>query len=252
MDELSERMRDFWDDRAREDAFHFVDPRETYGQPDEERFWRRGEQEVDALLEMLDLEIRSSDHVLELGCGVGRLTRVLAERAQHVTAVDVSPEMLAQAQDHHDELYNVEWVLGDGETLFGVEDATVDVVVSHSVFTHIPSPKIQLGYVTEFARVLKPGGWAAFTLSTDPGAHKPKPPASPQAAGHSRRGFLRALVGQAPTGKDKPEWLGSWVPLDALGATATQAGLLLERIEGSSTRRTLVRALREEDDAQAG
>jgi SAM-dependent methyltransferase len=246
MDDAGARMRDFWDDRAREDAFHFIDPRETYGQPDEERFWRRGEQEVDALLELLDLHLLKSDTVLELGCGVGRLTRVLAARTQHVTAVDVSPEMLALAQDHHDGLYNVEWVLGDGETLFGVEDASVDVVISHSVFTHIPSPKVQLGYVTEFGRVLRPGGWAAFTLSTDPGAHKAKPPAAPESThGSSRRGFLRALVGQAPTGKDKPEWVGSWVPLDALGATATQAGLFLERIEGSSTRRTLVRALRE-------
>ena len=37
MDDAGTRMRDFWDDRAREDAFHFVDPRETYGQADEER-----------------------------------------------------------------------------------------------------------------------------------------------------------------------------------------------------------------------
>src|SRR3712207_6021551 len=31
------RMRKFWNERAREDAFHFVDNREPYGQADEER-----------------------------------------------------------------------------------------------------------------------------------------------------------------------------------------------------------------------
>lgn len=244
MDDAAARMREFWDERAREDALHFIDPREGYGHADEERFWRRGEQEVDALLRILDLELDPAARVLELGCGIGRLTRVLAARVAHVTAVDVSPEMLTRAQEHHDALANVEWVLGDGSTLDGVEDASCDAVVSHAVLQHIPDPQAQLGYVREFARVLRPGGWAAFGVSTDPGAHTAKSPAAPD-AGASRRGFLKAIVGQAPTGKDQPEWLGSWVPLDALGAAAMNAGLLIERIEGSGTKSSLVRAVRE-------
>jgi ubiquinone/menaquinone biosynthesis C-methylase UbiE len=177
---------------------------------------------------------------LDVGCGVGRLTRVLAERAAHVTGLDVSPEMLARAQEHHPQLGNVEWVLGDGESLAGIEDASVDAVVSHVVLQHIPSAKVQLGYVTEFARVLKPGGWAAFGLSTDPRVHQPRQPAAQQ----SRRGFLKALVGREPGGQDEAEWLGAFVPLDALGATAVQAGLELEQIEGANTQFTLVRATR--------
>jgi SAM-dependent methyltransferase len=37
--------------------------------------------------------------VLELGCGVGRITRQLVERGYAVTAVDESPEMLAHVRD---------------------------------------------------------------------------------------------------------------------------------------------------------
>jgi SAM-dependent methyltransferase len=231
------KMRDFWDDRAREDAFHFVDNREPYRHADRERFWREGEKDLDTLLGTLGLQVRPADHVLDVGCGVGRLTRVLARRAAHVTALDVSPEMLSRAQELNPALDNVEWVLGDGDTLTGIEDASLDAIVSHVVLQHIPSAKVQLGYVAEFGRVLKPGGWAAFGLSTDPGVHEPKPQ-------QSRRGFLKALVGAQPGGQSAPEWLGAFVPLDALGATAMQAGLDLEQIEGANTQFTLVRAIR--------
>ena len=237
-------MREFWDARAREDAFFFVDDTLEYGRPDLERFWRTGEEALDTLLGAVGASVGGDDVVVDLGCGIGRLTRVLAGRARHVHAIDVSGEMLDRARELNADLGNVEWVLGDGSTLDGVEDASCDVVISHAVLQHIPDPQVQLGYVAEFARVLKPGGWAAFGVSTDPGAHAAKPPAAP-AAGSSRRGFLKAIVGQAPTGKDQPEWLGSWVPLDALGAAAMNAGLLIERIEGSGTKSSLVRAIRD-------
>lgn len=234
-------MRRFWDARAREDAFHFVDNREPYKDADPERFWRAGERDLDTILSTLGVTVRQDDVVLDLGCGLGRLTRVLARRAGHVVALDVSPEMLRRAQELNDALNNVTWLLGDGETLTGVEDASLDGAVSHVVFQHIPDAKVTLGYVEELARVLKPGAWAAFGLSTDPRVHQP-PPA--ERGGTSRRDLLRGLAGRRPRGQSAPEWLGAPVPLDALGAVATSAGLTLEQIEGSGTQYTLVRAVR--------
>jgi SAM-dependent methyltransferase len=235
------RMRRFWDARAREDALHFVDNREPYKDADPERFWAHGERDLDTLLTTLDVTVRQGDLVLDLGCGVGRLTRVLARRAAHVIALDVSPEMLRRAQELNEELNNVTWLLGDGESLSGIEDASLDGAVSHVVFQHIPDAKITLGYVEELGRVLKPGAWAAFGLSTDPKVHLPPPP---EEQGTSRREMLRGLVGRQPRGTQAPEWLGAAVPLDALGAVATAAGLTLEDIEGSGTQFTLVRATR--------
>jgi ubiquinone/menaquinone biosynthesis C-methylase UbiE len=232
-------MREFWDKRAREDPFYFVDDREPYHHADEERFWRAGERELDALLRRLGLAVEPGSRVMDVGCGIGRLTRVLARRAAHVTAVDISPEMLARAQELNPGLDNVEWVLGEGDSLAGIERGSHDAVVCHEVLQHIPMVRVQLGYVAEFARVLRPGGWAAFDLATAPARGRQGPET------HSRRGFLQAIVGRTPSGRDKPEWRGTFVPLDGLGATAMTVGLTLERIEGGGTPRTLVRGIRD-------
>ena len=234
-------MRRFWDARAREDAFHFVDSREPYNDADAERFWRNGERDLDTFLGALGITVRQDDVVLDIGCGLGRLTRVLARRSAHVIGLDVSPEMLRRAQELNANLNNVTWLLGDGESLTGVDDASLDGAVSHVVFQHIPDPKVTLGYVAELGRVLKPGAWAAIGLSTDPTIHEPPPP---EERGTSRRALLRGLVGREPRGTGAPEWLGAPVPLEALGAVATEAGLVLEDIEGAGTQFTFVRAVR--------
>src|SRR5439155_18574367 len=100
------------DARGRDDAFFFVDSRQPYRSPDPERFWT-GEEAVDYLLGGLGVQLRSTDEALEIGCGLGRITRVLAGRARSVVALDISEEMLARARHHNPDLHNVEWLRGD-------------------------------------------------------------------------------------------------------------------------------------------
>jgi SAM-dependent methyltransferase len=45
--------------------------------------------------ELIDPAIPPSSSILELGCGTGRVTRVLAERGHHLVAIDNSADMLA-------------------------------------------------------------------------------------------------------------------------------------------------------------
>ena len=193
-------MRDFWDDRAREDALFFVDNRRGYGEAGEEDFWAGGEEGLEQLLAIFGMEIQPSDVVLDIGCGVGRFTRALAQRAQRVISLDVSEEMLEKARELNPQLDNVDWVLGDGRSLAGVDDQAVDVCVSHVVFQHIPDPRITLGYIEEVGRVLKPKGWALIQVSNDPQAHRPRAPlacgcgpwwAAPRAASAIRRGWAQ-------------------------------------------------------------
>src|SRR5689334_12768668 len=120
-------VRDFWDARAREDAYFFIDDRLDYHDPDMARFWAGGEQDLDRLLELLGVTLTPTDVVVDIGCGVGRLTRVVAERAERVIAIDVSPQMIARAKRHHPELDNVEWIVGDGTSLRPLDDARASV-----------------------------------------------------------------------------------------------------------------------------
>lgn len=237
----SRSMRQFWDRRAREDAFHFVDTRMRYRDPDTDSFWRAGERDLEMLLELGGVSVERDQTILEIGCGIGRLTRPLAIRAARVLALDVSPEMLAQAREHNAGLANVTWILGDGTSLAALADATVDACVSHVVFQHIPDPAITLGYVREIGRVLRPGGWTVFGVSNDPRVHT-----AGAHGGMLHRAWRRLLAwaGRAPRGQHDPAWLGSAVDLTRLTATAAEAGMQVERTTGAGTQFCVVHARR--------
>src|SRR5437588_10760541 len=130
-------MRLFWNARAREDAFYFVDTRQRYRASDHEQFWDAAAL-VDHVLGELGVEISSDDRVLEIGCGLGRITRVIAARARDVVALDVSDEMLTRARAYNPRLEGVRWLLGDGLTLAGIDDQSVDACRSLEVFQHLP------------------------------------------------------------------------------------------------------------------
>jgi SAM-dependent methyltransferase len=224
-------MERFWDARAREDPFHFVDDREPYRAADLDRFWARGERDLDHLLRTLGARIEEGDAVVDLGCGVGRLTRVIAARAGQVWAVDVSGEMLDRARRLNPALENVEWVHGDGRTLRPISDQAADAVISHVTFQHLPDPGLTYDYVGEIGRVLRPGGWAAFQVSDDPSIHRP-----PRSLGER----VLALAGRVPRGRRSPAWVGSAVSQDALHAAVESAGMAVKRVEGTGTQFCLV------------
>jgi ubiquinone/menaquinone biosynthesis C-methylase UbiE len=225
-------MERFWDARARENAAYFVDNRLDYAESDMETFWARGRETVDALFAQLGLRIEPSDTIVEVGCGIGRLTRVFAERASHVWAFDVSSEMIRRAREELSEVANIEWVHGDGTTLQPVPDGAASGCFSFVVFQHIPDPAITLGYVREMGRVLRPGGWSAFQISNDPGIHRPPRP--------SLGNRVKARLGRAPKGQDHPAWLGSAVDLDDLTRVAGESGLDVERVENPGTQFCMV------------
>lgn len=222
-------MRDFWDQRADEDAFFFVDNRIRYGDPDLERFWQSGREQFERMHALLGVEIVPTDEVVEIGCGLGRMTRVLAEQARTVTAIDVSRRMLERASELNPALENVRWLAGDGTTLAGIADESADVVHSYVVFHHIPDPEITLGYVREIGRVLRPGGWAGFQISNDPKSHR-RPPFR-QLVETTWRG----LRGRGPRGQAHRAWRGSAIDLDHLRGTARASGTEIERVIGERT-----------------
>jgi len=226
-------MREFWDARAAEDPFYFVDSRLRYRDPDLDRFWQAGREDLDRILEMLGVRIEPSDEVVEIGCGVGRMTRAIAERTARVRALDVSTRMIALAREQNAGLANVEWIVGDGTSLTPIAGGSCDVCFSHVVFQHIPDPAITLGYVREMGRVLRRGGWTAFQVSNAAEVHR-------LAVSARLRSLPARIRGRAPRGQSHPAWLGSSIDLSRLRAVADEAGLDTERVVGEGTQWCLV------------
>jgi SAM-dependent methyltransferase len=229
-------MEAFWDRRADEDPFHFVDNRQPYRAPDLDEFWRSGDDALERIEATLGAAISAGDEVVEIGCGVGRLTRALAARGARVLALDVSSRMLDRARQLNPGLAGVEWIHGDGKSLQGIGSASVDVCLSFVVFQHIPDPSVTLGYVHEMGRVLRPGGFAAFQVSNRPEVHRP-----PSIASRARAAAARSFRG-GPGGQADPEWLGSAVELGALRDAVETAGMKVERVTGEGSQYCLVLA----------
>jgi SAM-dependent methyltransferase len=221
-------MERYWNERAQEDPFHYVDNREELGAPDQAAFWAGGEQVVDQLLHDLGVGLGGSEDVIEIGCGIGRLTRALAHRASSVQALDVSEEMLVHARNYNPELHNVNWIHGDGTTLAPLPDAGADACISFVVFQHLPDPELTYGYVREMGRVLRPGGWAGFQVSNDPSIHV-------RPTGIARlRETTRAILRRGPRTQHEA-WRGSAVELSELKRAAQESGLEIERIKDPGT-----------------
>ena len=79
--------------------------------------------------------------VLEIGCGTGSVTRLLARwpGVAEAVGVDPSPVFVAKAGELADELGNVSFEEGDGRAL-RFADGDFDVVVCHTVLCHVPEP----------------------------------------------------------------------------------------------------------------
>ncbi len=245
MTQQRERMRRFWDARALEDPYYFINSTLDYGDPDTEEFWASGERDVATMLETLNIQVPARAELVEIGCGIGRMTRALAQRAAAVRAVDVSAEMISLARKHNDALDNVEWTLGDGTSLAGVGTASADACLSFVVLQHIPDPEVTLGYVREMGRVLRPGGWAAFQVSNEPSVHRKLSPA------RRAREALDALRGRRPRGRAHPAWRGSAVGLDQLDRVARDAGLERERVVGEGSQFCLILLRRRPETSSA-
>jgi ubiquinone/menaquinone biosynthesis C-methylase UbiE len=166
---IVKQMRAEWDSIARRNPFFGVDSSpefERIEEGDEELFWVKGEELTHRFLSELELGDTSSWVMVELGCGLGRMTRVFSQHFDKVYAIDVSPEMLGRAQDKWGHLSNVEWVLGTGIDLKPIKDASVDFVFSFIVLQHALDENVVLGYIRESARVLRSGGIAFMQFPT--------------------------------------------------------------------------------------
>jgi ubiquinone/menaquinone biosynthesis C-methylase UbiE len=100
------------------------------------------------------------DRVIDIGCGVGKWSMLLAENGIEVTSVDNLPSMLRKVA-HRCKQKKIESkvspVLADGFYL-PFKEGTFDGATLNWVLAHIPVVK-NVHFIREIRRVVKPNGW---------------------------------------------------------------------------------------------
>ncbi|HTQ54763.1 MAG TPA: methyltransferase domain-containing protein [Bryobacteraceae bacterium] len=154
---VADRMRQEWNQRAREDPHYYV----AFGrrEQDDAEFFATAADVLRGLRgEIKRLPPAGRREALEIGCGPGRLMRPLAADFAHIHGVDVSDEMIRLAEEKLRGVPNAHPRHAPESNLAAYADESFDFVYSYAVFQHIPSREVVLGYLAEARRVLRPGG----------------------------------------------------------------------------------------------
>jgi SAM-dependent methyltransferase len=93
--------------------------------------------------------------VLEVGTGPGFFAILLRELGLDVTAIDLTPAMLAEAKENAGHLAGLISFMEMNAEALTFEDASFDAVISRNLTWNLPHPEEALA---EWTRVLKPGG----------------------------------------------------------------------------------------------
>lgn len=160
---FSDNLEKYWERFARTNPRGYI-----YANPDatvESLFFESGKKEVDDLLAIFGDFDRCSA-MLEVGCGLGRMTRHFAPLFANVYAVDVSSTMVEMAREKNKHLSNVQFSKCDGGGNLRFANNAMDFVVSWCVMQHITRGEVIKRYIHEIARVMRPGGRCIINFDT--------------------------------------------------------------------------------------
>ena len=115
----------------------------------------------DFLLRQLQTNCQAA---LEIGCGKGEFSHLLAERSSRVLALDLSPEMIRIARANSEPESNIEFQIADVMT-YNLPAKGFDCIASIATLHHLPLPEI-LG---KMKAALKPGGVLLILDLFEPG-----------------------------------------------------------------------------------
>ena len=146
-----------WDRRIAHDYRYWM----SDGVESDERMWATGVRDLDELIRDLPRAELSKWHALEIGCGVGRLSRAASKRFRNVTGIDVSAEGISRARKLNADIVNADFRQGAGRTLEGVSNDSIDCIYSFAAIGSMPN-EVFASYLHEFSRVLRKSGYCCI------------------------------------------------------------------------------------------
>jgi len=164
-------VQQYWDRQAHADPMWAIltDPSKAGGRWDADEFFETGVREVSAFMEQAAAWGKpvARGSALDFGCGIGRLSQALAGHFDRVYGVDISPKMIELARTHNRKGARVEYVCNPESELKRFADGSIDMIYSWITLQHV-RPRYARRYVTEFLRVLAPGGLLLFQYPSRP------------------------------------------------------------------------------------
>ena len=145
-----------------------VDPAKRHGGWDDDEFLASGRAEIDAAMARLaELGIaHGRERALDFGCGVGRLTQALCAYFEQCCGVDIAPSMIELARGHNGYGSRCRYEVNAAPDLRLFADGSFDFIYSSLVLQHMRR-RYAKGYITEFLRILSPGGCLVFRLPSE-------------------------------------------------------------------------------------
>lgn len=153
---------DYWRYRLRTGDRHLAPPHLRFrvaGGYEIDHFLTNGKlcaDDLDAALKPLGRAVYSFEHVLDFGCGCGRMLRWFrdAPSSCHLYGTDIDADAIEWDRKA---LRFARFSQNTPLPPLPYEDGTFDLIYSHSVFTHIDE-EYQFKWLDELRRVAKPGG----------------------------------------------------------------------------------------------
>ena len=98
---------------------------------------------------------------LDIGCGYGHNTRLVAKRGARMTGLDISPTFIGYAKDDEQaDPLGIDYVVGSGQSL-PFADASFDFATAFMSMMDMPQPERA---IAEAFRVIRPGGFLQFSI----------------------------------------------------------------------------------------
>ena len=137
------------------------------GTPDEEWFISSGictVNEWKKALASLGMGLSDFNTVVDYGCGCGRALRQLLPKLynnQRLIGIDTDVEAIKWINENISDVEAYE--LNANPPCSAIDDHSVNLVLCHSVFTHLPED-VQFAWLSELARILVDGGVAIISI----------------------------------------------------------------------------------------